>query len=121
MRKLLSFISAVTLLSAVSVANADNYKIGVIDVEQIMQKSPQIAAINAQLTRQFKPRQDKLVADQKNLQDEIDKFNRNSAVMSVGDRDKLQDQINADKGNVQTMAIAFQRDLNAAQTQAMQG
>lgn len=117
---LLLFVSALGLLLVVSTASADNLKIGVLDVEQIIQKSPQIASINGQLTKQFKPRQEKLIEVQKNLQAEMEKFNRNSAVMSVAERDKLQDQINADKGNAQTMAIAFQRDLNTAQAQAMQ-
>jgi len=126
MRKLLlSIITAATLLTAGSAfaANAPamtTLKIGVIDVQTILQKSPQIAAINNQLTKQFKPRQDKIVAAQKDLQAEADKLQKNANVMNDADRNKLQDQIIADKANVQGMAISFRRDLQQAQSKAMQ-
>ncbi len=125
---LLSFISASALLLVASTASAaaagepaGNLKVGIIDVQQIMQKSPQIAVVNEQLTKEFKPRQDKIIASQKSLQDEIDKLNRNGSVMSPVDRNKLQDQIDADKSSLQSMSVAFQRDLSTAQNQAMQG
>ena len=125
MRKLLlSIITAATFLTAGSAlaepAAGANLKIGVIDVQQILQKSPQISVINSQLTKDFKPRQDKIVAAQKDLQAEVDKLNKNANVMSDADRNKLQDQINADKANVQGMAISLQRDLQQAQNKAMQ-
>lgn len=128
MRKLLiSVVTAATLFASAAFAapaNAApataNLKVGVIDVQQILQKSPQIAAINNQLTKEFKPRQDKIVAAQKDLQAEADRLNKNGATMSDADRNKLQDQIIADKANVQGMAISFQRDLQQAQNKSMQ-
>jgi outer membrane protein len=123
MRKLLlSVITAASLFASAAIAApaTTNLKLGVIDVQQILQKSPQIAAINNQLTKEFKPRQDKIVAAQKDLQAEADKLNKNGSTMSDADRNKLQDQIIADKANVQGMAISFQRDLQQAQNKAMQ-
>lgn len=128
MRKLLLsvFTAAALITSGASFAATapapagTTLKIGVIDVQVILQKSPQIAAINSQLTKQFKPRQDKIVAAQKDLQAEVDKLNKNANVMSDADRNKLQDQVIADKANVQGMAISFQRDLQQAQSKAMQ-
>lgn len=124
MRKLLlSIITAATLFmagSALAAPAGTNLKIGVMDVNTILQKSPQIAAINNQLTKDFKPRQDKIVAAQKDLQAEVDKLNKNANVMNDADRNKLQDQIIADKANVQGMAISFQRDLQQAQSKSMQ-
>ncbi len=129
MRKLLlTIVTAATLMTAGAALAANppaapagtNLKIGVIDVQQILQKSPQIATINAQLTKDFKPRQDKIVAAQKDLQAQADKLNKNANVMGDADRNKLQDQIIAEKANVQGMAISFQRDLSQAQSKAMQ-
>jgi len=122
---LLSLVTAAALLTAGTSMAADApttaLKIGVIDVQQILQKSPQIAKINDQLTKQFKPRQDKIISEQKDLQAEVDKLNKNGPVMTDGDRNKLQDKIIADRANVQSMALTFQRDLQQAQQNAMQG
>lgn len=95
-------------------------KLGVLDLQQIMQKSNQIASLNKQLTNEFKPRQDKILALQKDLQAESDQLSRNSATMTESDRNKLQDKIIADRANLQGMMLSFQRDVNTAQNQAMQ-
>ncbi len=95
-------------------------RIGVINVQQIMQKSPMAVALNKSLKDQFQPRQAELVNAQSNLQAEVDKLNKNGAVMSNSDRSALQDKIIADRANLQGMSQSFQQDLNAAQTQAMQ-
>jgi outer membrane protein len=123
MRKILLSMVSVAALALVSLsASADTsvLKVGVIDLQQIIQKAPQVATINAQLNKQFKPRQDKILSTQKDLQAETDKLERNSATMSVTDRNKLQDQVMADRSSMQEMVVAFQRDLTAAQNQGMQ-
>lgn len=127
MRKLLlSFLAAAALLTAGSAFAAStptppaNLKVGVLDVQQVLQKSPQIAAINNQLTKEFKPRQDKLTALQKQLQNESDNLNKNANVMSDSERNKLQDKVMADKVEMQTQIVSFQRDLQQAQNKAMQ-
>jgi|SRR6185312_13803527 len=120
MRKSLLLALSAVLLLVTTGAWADNLKVGVIDLQQIMQKSPQIKVINDQLTAQFKPRQEKITAAQKNLQSEMDRLEKNGPTMSAADRNKLQDQIIADKANTQGMIIAFQRDVSAAQNQSLQ-
>lgn len=95
-------------------------KIGVLDMQQIMQKAPQVIAINKQLQAQFQPRQQKIEAAQKQLQDEVNNLNRNASVMSVADRTKLQEKVNKDKDDFQAMVQSYQKDLNAAQSADMQ-
>lgn len=121
MKLLLSITTAIALLFVTTFASADNLKVAVLDVQQILQKSSKMAAINDQLTKQFKPRQDKLAAAQKVLQDESDDLNKNAATMNANDRNKLQDKIIADKANFEGMAVSFRRDLAAAQNQDLQG
>lgn len=121
MKKL--FLTASILVASLLFGTGSAYaelKVGVIDLQQIMQKSNQIATINSQLTKEFKPRQDKILALQKALQDETDQLTRNSATMTESDRNKLQDKIIADRANLQGMSLSFQRDVNAAQNQGMQ-
>lgn len=95
-------------------------KIGVIDLQKIMQKSSQIAAIRSQLEKQFKPKQQSILAARKALQDEAEKLNRNSAVMSESDRTKLQNKIIADRANLQSSEISYQQELSSAETQETQ-
>lgn len=121
MKKML--LAASVLLVSLGIGNAyadPALRVGVIDLQQIMQKSSQIAAMNSSLTKEFKPRQDKILATQKQYQDETDQLNRNSATMAEADRNKLQDRIFADRANLQGMMMSFQRDVETARTQAQQ-
>ncbi len=115
---ILAALTGGMLLLTATCVSAD-IKLGVVDLQQVMQKSTQITTINNQLTKQFQPRQQKILAAQKSLQTEIEQLNRNSATMTETDRNKLQDQVIADRANVQGMMLAFQRDVNTAQNEAM--
>jgi outer membrane protein len=123
MKKLFtSFAVAIALLFATSFAFAADttLKLGVIDMQKIMQKSSQVAAISSQLEKRFKPKQQAILAARKALQEQVEKLNRNTAVMSEGDRTKLQNKIIADRANLQSSEISFQQEVTAAQTQETQ-
>ena len=80
MKKWISIVTtALAFILMGSSAYADNIKIGVVDMNQILQKSPLMISINNNLTKKFKPRQDELNNAKKNLQDEIDQL----AIMMV--------------------------------------
>ena len=100
---------------------SNGIKVGIIDMPIIMQKSTQIIAINEQLSKDFKPRQEKLVAAQKSLQDEANKLNKDAAVMSAADKTKAQEKFNKDRTDLQNNMLSFQRDVAAAQNKAMEG
>jgi outer membrane protein len=108
------------LFTASSVLAADTLKIGVVDLQKVMQKSSQVAAVNSQLEKQFKPKQQAIVNASKTVREEIEKLDRNSAVMSEGDRTKLHNKIIADKANLQSSEISFQQEVKAAQEREMQ-
>lgn len=118
---ILAAVTGATLLLAATCAAAagSDIKVGVVDLQQVMQKSTQISAINNQLTKQFQSRQDKILSAQKALQAEIDQLNRNGSTMSETDRNKLQDKVVADRSSVQSQMLSFQRDVNTAQNDAM--
>lgn len=119
-KTMLAAVTGGLLIMAATCVAADDLKVAVVDLQQVMQKSNQITTINNQLTKEFQPRQDKIVGSQKALQAEIDQLSRNSATMTETDRNKLQDKIIADRSTVQGMMLAFQRDVNNAQNSAMQ-
>jgi len=119
-RGLITLISAASIALFASAAMAENLKVGVVDLHKVMQESSQAKAISQQLEKQFKPRQQKLLAQQKQLKADADKLNRDSSVMTAAQKKQLQNKINAEKGSLQQAAAAYQQELNNAQNKAMQ-
>jgi outer membrane protein len=126
MKKVLALISSVLLVGATQVYAADSAPLGlsniaVVNVQQVLQQSPKIADINKKLQDQFKARQQKLLAQQKSLQDEMDKFKQESPTMAAKDKDAMQKKISDDQANLVKQVTAFQQDLNKEQNKQMQG
>ncbi len=117
-------ISAYFAVMTVNAADAVNpnagVKIGVVDVQTVVQKSPQMATVAAKLKQQFKPREQAIVGKQKQLQADQKKYDKNASVMSSKDRAALQDKIIAEKSTLQGQIAAFQRDITNEQNSAMQ-
>lgn len=129
MKKLLAALSGLLLMTSTSVfaaaestpvAATTGLKVGVVDVRQVLQKSPQMAEVNTRLEKQFKPQQVKITEAEKTLQATMDKMNREGAVMGESARAQLQQKIISDKANIQAMITTFQQGLGAAQNEAMQ-
>ena len=123
MLKLLKVVVPALLLSAsVSAFAASDAapKIGIFDMQQMMQSSPLVDQLNKKLQEQFKPRQDKIAAAQKELGDEINKINDTNSKMTNDERTKLKNKIVSDRSAYEAMAKSYQEDLTKAQNEAMQ-
>lgn len=124
MKKALAVVSSILLLGATQGYAADALAqpaMAVVNVQQLFQSSPKIADLNKQLQAKFKPRQEKLMSAQKSLQDEMDKYKKESPTMSQKDKDALQKRISDDQANLAKDAAAFQQDLNKEQSKVMKG
>lgn len=128
MKKVLGFICTLLLATQVYAAdtatttnNNPQLTIAVVNVQQLFQGSPKIADLNKQLQNKFKSRQDKLIASQKTLQDELDKFKKESPTMSQKDKDAMQKKINTDQASLSQEATSFQQDLGKEQNKVMKG
>jgi outer membrane protein len=126
MKKVLALVSSFLIIGGMQANAADAPKpplgnIAVVNVQQVLQQSPKIADINKKLQDQFKTRQQKLLAEQKSLQDEMDKFKQESPTMSQKDKDSTQKKIAADQADLVKQVTAFQQDLNKEQNKQMQG
>ena len=69
-----------------SIAWAGNLNIGVIDTNLIFEQSSQAKAAQTRIEKEFKPRQEKLVAREKSLQEKMNNFERDKEVLSEKDR-----------------------------------
>jgi len=120
MKRVLALVSSLLLVGMMQANAAEaSANIAVVNVQQVFQQSPKIASLNKKLQDQFKSRQQKLVAQQKGLQDEVDKYKKDEPTMSQKDKDSQQKKIAQDQANLSKDASAFQEDLNKEQSKAM--
>ena len=56
-KKVSLFVGAVALATGMTVCQADEMKVAVVNVQQVLQQSPRVAAMSKKLESQFKDRQ----------------------------------------------------------------
>lgn len=95
-------------------------KIGIVDVRQVLQKSPQVAQMQTKLQQEFGARDKQIQAAQQQLQENVAKLNRDGAVMKTSDRDALIKKTQEEQQNLRAMQTTFQKDVYEKQNAAMQ-
>ena|SRR3990167_3443984 len=95
-------------------------KIGLIDMREIFQSSPQVKQINDQLSKQFAPQRDKIVAMGKKLQEDVKSLQKNQSVMDKASLKKLKDSIMKQEQALRTSQSQFQQTLFSEQNKAME-
>lgn len=113
----------VGLLFAISFNNlfAEGVKVGVVDLQKIMQTSSQMKVIQQKLEKDFKPRRDKLVAMEDGLKKDMEKFKRESAVMNDTQKKDLEKKIIAAQQLFERQGQQYQQELSTAHNEAMEG
>lgn len=96
-------------------------KVAIVNVQQVLQQSPRVAQLSKKLEGDFKDRQTKIGDEQKALQDELDKFKKESPTMSQKDRDSTQKKISDERAELVKKVVAYQQDLQKEQNKIMQG
>ena len=121
MKRFGQVLLSLAVITGAGSAFADSHepKLAVLDVPKILKASPQMEATANHLKKEFKPRQDKIVALQKSLQENQAKMKRDTAVMSQGDLRKLGDKINNDQRDLRRLEEDYMADARAAQKEAM--
>jgi len=107
-------------LSLANIMNAADYKIAVVDYQQILKDSRQVKEANNKLRNQFKPEQDKIIAKQKELQKEGEKYKKDNLIMKDSDKKKAEEKLYKMSVNLEGMKQEYQKKLVAAQQTAMQ-
>lgn len=117
--------SALLIAAGMSVASAQTAaaagKVAIVNVQQVLQNSPRVTALSKKLEDQFKDRQTKLNDQQKSLQDEVDKFKKDSPTMSQKDRDATEKKITTERTDLVKQVVAYQQDLQNEQNKIMKG
>ena len=115
MKKLICILS----LLFVSSVWADN-KVGVVDIQKVLATAPQVAAAKTKLQNQFDPQSKEIATLQKQLQGDIEKYTKDSAVMKEKEKKDLQDKVTAEQKKLRDLEVGFQQNLVNAQNQSMQ-
>jgi outer membrane protein len=120
MKRFTSIIIALMFSVATTSVFADVTKIGVVDLQKIMQTSQHMKDIQQQLEKEFKTRRDKLVTAEQNLKKDMEKFKRDSAVMSEKKRKALEKQIVAAQQKFEQEGQQYQQELSAKHNKEME-
>lgn len=111
----------INVCQAADAAATPQVKVAIVNVQQVLQQSPRVAALSKKLEGDFKDRQSKINDEQKSLQDQLDTFKKDSPTMSQKDRDAMQKKIAADRSDLVKQVVAYQQDLQKEQNKIMQG
>jgi len=101
-------------------ANAQgNLKIGVVNLNRIVEGSPGFQAAQKKLEEEFGPRQRDLQAMQQRLRDQQERFQRDAPVMGEDERLSLERQIRDGQRELQRTNNEVVEDLNLRQQEEM--
>lgn len=119
MKKLTYIVLALGLAWLAPIANAEDAKIGVIDMRTVVTNSPHAKAAMEKLKKEFKAREDKIMAQEKSLKEKSEKLQRNSAVMSEAERSKLEKDVMAGQRDLQRLQTEYREDAATRQQEEM--
>lgn len=92
--------------------NAEEIKIGFVNVPRILENAPQAARAKKDLEKEFAPRDKKLVAMQKKLKKLEEKMQTDSDVMSQSEQQKMEREIISLKRDARRAQEEFREDFN---------
>jgi len=120
-KRYFAIITAAILLSSLgAVVQAQEYKIGVVDLRRVMDQSPQTKKAGVLIQNEFSPRDKQLLAEQTALQTLEDKFNKDAAVMSETERKNLERDIVNKRRDLVRNQDQFREDFNFRQNEELQ-
>lgn len=119
MKRLISVFAILTSFFAAQ-AFADAAKIGIVDLQKLMQTSSQMKEIQQKLEKEFKPRREKLIAMEANWKADVEKFKRDSAIMSQNQKKDLEKKLFRAQQQLERDNQQYQQDLSTAQNEAME-
>jgi outer membrane protein len=112
-------ILAIFLFGLISAVGAADFKVGVVDLNKVMEQSPQAEEISNALKKEFQARDQDLVAKAKQLKQLEDKLTRDAAVMSTEEAKRLENDIRSRRRQLTTNRTEFREDANLRRNEAV--
>ncbi len=110
---LVKAVAALALVFSLSIsAQAQEVKIGVVNIPQLMEQAPQARVAMEALDEEFKPRQREIIAVQTQFQELSEKVQRDLAVMGETERRNAEKELRDLQREVTRLQNEFREDLN---------
>ncbi|HET7371226.1 MAG TPA: OmpH family outer membrane protein [Gammaproteobacteria bacterium] len=121
MRQLSIFLlAAIAVLAGPgSPANAAQLKVGVVNLQKVLQESPQVQQVKERLKKEFAPQQQELLGKQQALQALERKISSAGATASSRDRESMQMKAATLQHDIQQLRNDFLDDLNLRRNQEL--
>jgi len=119
-QQMFKVILGIALVAAFSLpASAQELKIGVVNIQVLMERSPQTKAAMDALQEEFAPRQREFVAKQKEYEDLTAKVQKDVAVMGETERRNAEKNLRDLQREVTRLQTEFREDLNLRQNEEL--
>jgi len=99
---------------------AEDYKIGVVNVQKVLTSIPQTEAATKKLEKEFGSRDRAIGKDNKELESLADRLKKDGAIMSEAERVRVERDITTKQRDLKRKAEEFQEDLNFRRNEEMQ-
>lgn len=106
------------LLLAANICFAD-LKVGVVNIAAVLEKAPQAEKAKKRLEQEFKPRDSKLVAQQKDIQALQEKLKKDASVMGESQRNKAENELQDKIRDAKRAQQEFSEDFNARRNEEL--
>jgi outer membrane protein len=100
------------LLLTANVSFAD-LKVGVVNIPMVLEKAPQAEKAKKRLEQEFKPRDNQLVSQQKEIQTMQEKLKKDASVMSESQRNRMETDVQNKMRDAKRSQQEFSEDFNA--------
>ncbi|MDD5411581.1 MAG: OmpH family outer membrane protein [Methylobacter sp.] len=94
-------------------------KIGFVNIPAVLEKAPQAEKAKKRLEQEFSPRDKKLVAQQKEIENMAAKISKDAAVMGKSEQTKLENDILNKKRDAQRAQQEFSEDFNVRRNEEL--
>jgi outer membrane protein len=109
------FVCAMLLLLAAGAVAADDYKIGVLNVERVLQQSQDAKAAHDRIEQAFKGRDADIARKEQDVRAAAAQLERDGATLSADERASRERSIETRTREVQRLREQFAEDLHARQ------
>jgi len=110
---LVKAVVAIALIVSLGIsAQAQEIKIGVVNIQQLMEQAPQARVAMDALDEEFKPRQREIIATQTEFQELSEKVQRDLAVMGETERRNAEKELRDLQREATRWQNEFREDLN---------
>ena len=118
--QILKVVFGIALFGAFSLpASAQEMRIGVVNIQALMEQAPQTKSAMDALQEEFAPRQREFVAKQKEFEDLQAKSQKDFAVMGETERNNAEKELRDLQREVTRLQNEFREDLNLRQNEEL--